>query len=74
MLWTHLNQSIQNTAAAVSSQVIATEQLLIQSQIKVQAATQKMKEASENSEQIATKLKNILSTDFLPDIRLPSNT
>lgn len=74
LLWTHLNQCVQNTAAAVSSQVIATEQLLIQSQIKVQAATQKMKEATENTQQIATKLNNILTTDFLPDIKLPSNT
>lgn len=74
LLWTHLNQCVQNTVATMSSQVLSTEQLLIQSQIKIQAATQQIKQASDTSDQIVAKLNNILTTDFLPDVNISSNT
>lgn len=72
IFWHHLNQFVQNTVVTASSQIQASEEILIQSQIKIQAASRKIKEANETIDQILAKCKDILTADFLPDITIPN--
>lgn len=55
-----------------SSQILAAEELLIQSQFKLQAATRSIKQANEAADQILTKCQDIITSEFLPDITIPS--
>lgn len=71
MMWQHLNQCIQTAVVTASSQIIAAEQLLIQSQMKIQAASRSIKQANETTDQILIKCNDILTADFLPDIKIP---
>lgn len=63
---------MQNTVVTASSKILAAQELLIQSQLKLQAATRSIKQANETAEQILTKCQDILSSDFLPDINIPT--
>lgn len=71
MLWHHLNQCVQSTVVTASSQIIASEQLLIQSQMKLQAASRLIKQANETADHILSKCNDILTADFLPDVKVP---
>lgn len=68
--WHHLNQHVQSTVVTASSKILAAQELLIQSQLKLQAATRSIKQANETADQILTKCQDILASDFLPDINL----
>lgn len=70
--WHHLNQHMQNTVVTASSKILAAQELLIQSQLKLQAATRSIKQAHETADQILIKCQDILSSDFLPDINIPA--
>lgn len=70
--WHHLNQTIQNTVVTASSQILAAEELLIQSQLIIQAVSRSVKQANEIADQILTKFQDILSSEFLPDIKIPT--
>lgn len=72
LFWHHLNQTVQNTVVTASSQILAAEELLIQSQLKLQAANRSIKQANETADQVLAKCQVILSTDFLPDINIPT--
>lgn len=72
MMCQHLNQLVQTAVVTASSQIIAAEQLLIQSQMKIQAASRTIKQANETADQILVKCNDVLTADFLPDIKLPS--
>lgn len=63
---------MQNTVVTASSQILAAEELLIQSQLKLQAATRSIKQANETADQIFVKCQDILTSEFLPDINIPS--
>lgn len=63
---------MQSTVVTASSKILAAQELLIQSQLKLQAATRSIKQASETADQILTKCHDILSSDFLPDINIPT--
>lgn len=71
MLWHHLNQCVQSTVVTASSQIIATEQLLIQSQMTLQAASRLIKQANETADHIKIKCNDILTAEFLPEIKGP---
>lgn len=70
--WHHLNQHMQSTVVTASSKILAAQELLIQSQLKLQAATRSIKQANETADQILIKCQDILSSDFLPDIDIPT--
>ena len=55
-----------------SSKILAAQELLIQSQLTIQAATRSIKQANDNADQILAKCQDILSSDFLPDINIPT--
>lgn len=74
LFWQHLNQCVQNTVVTASSQILASEQLLIQSQMKIQAASRSIKQANDIADQILIKCRDILTADFLPDIKIPTST
>lgn len=63
---------MQSTVVTASSQIIAAEQLLVQSQVRLQVASRTIKQANETAEQILINCRNILSDNFLPDIKVPS--
>lgn len=71
-LWHHLNSFMQSTVVTASSQITAAEQLLVQSQVRLQMASQTLKQANETAEQVLIKCKDILSDNFLPDIHIPT--
>lgn len=55
-----------------SSKILAAEELLIQSQLKLQAAGRSIKQANETADQVLTKINDILTSDFLPNINIPT--
>lgn len=63
---------MQNTVVTASSKILAAQELLIQSQLKLQAATRSIKQANDTADQILIKCQDILSSDFLPDINIPT--
>lgn len=63
---------MQSTVVTASSKILAAQELLIQSQLKLQAATRNIKQANETADQILIKCQDILSSDFLPDINIPT--
>lgn len=71
LFWHHLNQTVQNTVVTASSKILAAEELLIQSQLKLQAASRSIKKANETADQVLAKCQDILTSDFLPDIKIP---
>ncbi|XP_031637395.1 uncharacterized protein LOC116349893 [Contarinia nasturtii] len=70
--WNNLNQTIQHTVVTASSQILAAEELLIQSQLKIQAASRSIKQANETADEILIKCQDILTSEFLPDIKIPT--
>lgn len=70
MFWHHLNQHVQHTVVTASSQILAAEELLIQSQLKLQAASRSIKQANEMADQVLEKCQAILTSEFLPDITI----
>lgn len=68
--WDHLNTFLQTTVVTASSQTLATEQLLVQSQVKLQAASRTIKQANEMADQVLGKCKDILTSNFLPDVTI----
>lgn len=58
-----------------SSQTQAAEQLIVQTQVKLQATSRTLRQANETAEQVLNKCKDILFSNFLPEIKfVPSNT
>lgn len=72
LFWHHLNQTVQNTIVTASSKILAAEELMVQSQLKMQAASRYIKEANETADQVLVKCQDILSSEFLPDIKIPT--
>lgn len=70
LFWDHLNTFLQTTVVTASSQTLATEQLLVQSQVKLQAASRTIKHANEMADQVLGKCKDILTSNFLPDVTI----
>lgn len=68
-----MNQCVQTNVVTASSQIIAAEQLLMQSQMKLQAASRVIKEANETADHILTRFNDILTAEFLPQIKVPNN-
>lgn len=68
--WDHLNTFLQTTVVTASSQTLATEQLLVQSQVKLQAASRTIKQANETADQVLAKCIDILTSNFLPDVTI----
>lgn len=68
--WDHLNTFVQTTVVTASSQTLATEQMLVQSQVKLQAASRTIKQANEMADQVLNKCKDILTSNFLPDVNI----
>lgn len=66
--WDHLNTFLQTAVVTASSQTLATEQLLVQSQVKLQAVSRTIKQANEMADQVLGKCKDILTANFLPDV------
>ena len=63
---------MQNTVVTASSKILAAEELLIQSQLKLQAAGRSIKQANETADQVLAKINDILTSDFLPNINIPT--
>lgn len=72
LFWQHINQTVQNTVVTASSKILAAEELLIQSQLKLQAASRSIKQANETVDQVLAKCQYVLTSDFLPDINIPT--
>lgn len=72
LFWHHLNQTVQNTIVTASSKISAAEELLVQSHLKIQAASRSIKQANEIADQVLAKCQYILTSEFLPDINIPT--
>lgn len=55
-----------------SSQIQAADQLLMKSQVTLQAASRAIVQANDTSESVLNKCRDILSYDFLPEIVVPN--
>lgn len=69
---TEPGKQVQNTVIMASSKILAAEELLIQSQLKLQAAGRSIKQANETADQVLAKINDILTSDFLPNINIPT--
>lgn len=63
---------MQNTVVTASSKILASEELLIQSQLKLQAASRSIKQANETADEVLAKCQDLIKDDFLPDINIPT--
>lgn len=55
-----------------SSKILAAEELLVQSQLTIQAASRSIKQANDTADQVLVKCQDILTSEFLPDITIPT--
>ncbi|XP_055594985.1 biogenesis of lysosome-related organelles complex 1 subunit 3 isoform X1 [Uranotaenia lowii] len=63
-----LNEFIHTTAISVSKQLTEADNLLMKSQVMLQNTTLLVKKINESTDQMSSKLKNILSVNFIPKI------
>lgn len=63
---------MQSNVVTASSKILAAQELLVQTQLKLLAATRSIKQANETADQILIKCQDILSDEFLPDINIPT--
>lgn len=70
-LWQHINAFIKSTVITASSQILAADQLLMKSQVTLQAASRAIVQANDAADSILNKCRDILSYDFLPEITIP---
>lgn len=68
--WHRLNTLVRTTVVTASSQTLTTEQLLVQTQVKLQAASRTIKQANEMAYHVLSKCKDILTSNFLPDVTI----
>lgn len=69
-LWNSLNSLIQSTVSSTSKRLIATDQLLVQSQVTLQTASKTIKKVNETTAEVTDKFKAIVSGNFIPAITL----
>ncbi|XP_037050107.1 biogenesis of lysosome-related organelles complex 1 subunit 3 [Bradysia coprophila] len=69
-LWNSLNALIQSTVSGTSKKLIATDQLLVQSQVTLQTASRTIKKVNETTAEVADKFKSIVDGNFIPPITL----
>lgn len=67
-LWNNLNSFIQSTVSNTSHRLIATDQLLVQSQVTLQTASKTIKKINESTTEVADKFKAIVNGNFIPPI------
>lgn len=53
-----------------SSQTQAAEQLLVQTQVKLQATSRILKQGNDTADQILHKCRDILLSNFLPEVNV----
>lgn len=69
-LWNNLNSFIQSTVSSTSKRLIATDQLLVQSQVTLQTAAKTIKKMNETTAEVTDRFKSIVSGNFIPPITL----
>lgn len=68
--WDHLNTFLKSSVVTASSQTQATEQLLVQTQVKLQATSRTLRQATDTADQVLSKCRDILTSNFLPEVRV----
>ncbi|XP_055545407.1 uncharacterized protein LOC129730255 [Wyeomyia smithii] len=66
-----LNEFIHTTTISVSRQLAETDNLLMKSQMVLQNTTAPARKISESTDQVASKLEDALSSNFIPNINIP---
>lgn len=70
-LWQNINSFIKSTVVTASSQIHAADQLLMKSQVTLQAASRAIVQANDTSESVLNKCRDILSYEYMPEITIP---
>ncbi|XP_053696249.1 uncharacterized protein LOC128743655 [Sabethes cyaneus] len=65
-----LNEFIHTTAISVSRQLAETDNLLMKSQMVLQNTTASVRKINESTDQMASKLEDALSSNFIPNINI----
>uniref|UniRef100_A0A182QSE3 Biogenesis of lysosome-related organelles complex 1 subunit 3 n=1 Tax=Anopheles farauti TaxID=69004 RepID=A0A182QSE3_9DIPT len=65
-----LNEFIHNTVISVSKQLNETDNLLMKSQMVLQNTTTAVKKMNDNTHQMESKLQDILTFNFVPNINI----
>ncbi|KFB42819.1 AGAP013013-PA-like protein [Anopheles sinensis] len=65
-----LNEFIHTTVISVSKQLNETDNFLMKSQMVLQNTTVSVKKMNENTHQMKSKLQDILTSSFLPNINI----
>ncbi|XP_058826184.1 uncharacterized protein LOC131686069 isoform X2 [Topomyia yanbarensis] len=65
-----LNEFIHTMAVSVSRQLAETDNLLMKSQMILQNTTTAVRKINESTEQVASKLQDTLSSNFIPNIKI----
>ncbi|XP_053670631.1 uncharacterized protein LOC128720955 [Anopheles nili] len=65
-----LNEFIHNTVVSVSKQLNETDNFLMKSQMVLQNTTTSVKKMNDNTHQMHTKLQDILTFNFVPNINI----
>ncbi|KAJ6636346.1 Biogenesis of lysosome-related organelles complex 1 subunit 3 [Pseudolycoriella hygida] len=69
-LWNSLNSFIQSTVSSTSKKLIATDQLLVQSQVTLQTASKTIKKINDTTVELTSKFKSIVNGNFIPPLTL----
>lgn len=70
-LWHNLNTFVKSTVVTATSQIQAADQLLMKSQVTLQAASRAIVLGNDTCESVLNKCRDILSYDYLPQINIP---
>ncbi|XP_055714674.1 uncharacterized protein LOC129808798 [Phlebotomus papatasi] len=70
LLWRHMYSFVQTTLVSASKQIIAADQQLLKSQIILQSVATAVKKLNTSSNQVAERLRNITTSNFLPQINI----
>ncbi|XP_055641167.1 uncharacterized protein LOC129778331 [Toxorhynchites rutilus septentrionalis] len=65
-----LNEFIHTTASSVSRQLSETDNLLMKSQVVLQNTTMTVKRINYATDQVASRLQDIISSNFIPNINI----
>ncbi|KAI9587135.1 biogenesis of lysosome-related organelles complex 1 subunit 3 [Glossina fuscipes] len=69
-MWRSLNNFVKSLVTTASKQLLNTDQLLIKSQVTMQAVQSSLKVAQNNMKQLHDKCDDVFTANFIPNIKV----
>ncbi|XP_073840362.1 biogenesis of lysosome-related organelles complex 1, subunit 3 [Musca autumnalis] len=72
-IWRSLNTFVKNLVTPASKQLLATDQLLIKSQVSMQSVLVTLNQTQANVKKLYEKSDAVFTANFIPTIKIPPN-